>query len=272
MDRSELHRVVQQALRARALDNRGRLHPAQLNRLGTALADLLLDGSSEAGAHPKQFVEQGLALSSMLAAGTSLQRALFMAGEADEAIKVAEVLARLTVEFQHAEIQVVLRDQEQIRAAVSRVLDAQQAEIEQQRYEAERLTSLVHELSMPIVPVYHGILVLPLVGALDSRRSYEVTDRLLGEIARHSANCVIIDITGVPVVDTAVAQHLLQTIRAAHLLGTMVVLTGIGPEIAQTMVQLGIELGDVTTLRDLEAGITYALRRQNLTIQALKRG
>ena len=129
--------------------------------------------------------------------------------------------------------------------------------------------STIRELSTPIIPVYAGILVLPLVGAIDSRRATEVTERLLEAIAAEQAETVIIDITGVSMIDTSTANHLLMTTRAAGLLGSHVVLVGMGPEVAQTIVQLGIELQGLTTLANLQAGIAYALGRLQLGIQPL---
>jgi rsbT co-antagonist protein RsbR len=112
--------------------------------------------------------------------------------------------------------------------------------------------------------------VLPLVGAIDSRRAGEITERLLEEIAAQQAEIVIIDITGVALIDTSTANHLLMTTRAASLLGSRVVLVGMGADIAQTIVQLGVELHGLVTLADLQAGIAYALRRIGLAIQPLR--
>jgi rsbT co-antagonist protein RsbR len=139
-----------------------------------------------------------------------------------------------------------------------------------QREEQDHLRSTIRELSTPIIPVYEGILVLPLVGAIDSRRATEITERLLEEIAAQQAEIVIIDITGVSLIDTSTANHLLMTTRAASLLGSRVVLVGMGAEIAQTIVQLGVELHGLITLADLQAGIAYALQRIGLAIQPLQ--
>jgi len=148
------------------------------------------------------------------------------------------------------------------RAYISTVADQQ----EQQ----EQLLNTIRELSTPIIPVYEGILVLPLVGSIDSRRASEITERLLEAIAAQQADIVIIDITGVSLIDTSTANHLLMTTRAANLLGSRVVLVGIGAEIAQTIVHLGVELHGLTTLADLRAGIAYALERIGLGIQPLQ--
>lgn len=125
---------------------------------------------------------------------------------------------------------------------------------------------LIQELSTPIVPIHEGVLVLPLVGAIDSRRATQIMESVLERIVGYQADVVILDITGVPVVDTGVANHLLQMARAVKLLGAEVVLVGIGAEIAQTIVQLGVELRDVTTRANLQAGISYALERQGFAI------
>jgi rsbT co-antagonist protein RsbR len=147
------------------------------------------------------------------------------------------------------------------RAYSSTVLEQQQQQ--------DLLRSTIRDLSTPIIPVYEGILVLPLVGSIDSRRATEVTERLLEQISAQQAEIVIIDITGVALIDTSTANHLLMTTRAANLLGSRVVLVGMGAEIAQTIVQLGVELNGLITLADLQAGIAYALERFGLGIRPL---
>jgi rsbT co-antagonist protein RsbR len=127
---------------------------------------------------------------------------------------------------------------------------------------------LIQELSTPIMPIHEGILVLPLVGAIDSRRASQVMESALEKIVEYQADVMILDITGVPVVDTCVANYLLQMARAIKLLGANVVLVGIGAEIAQTIVQLGVELNDVTTRSNLQSGIEYALTRRGYAIRA----
>jgi len=134
----------------------------------------------------------------------------------------------------------------------------------QLRDQAEQLSAqqqTIRELSTPILPLYEGILVLPLVGAIDSFRAGQIMERLLTAIAERQSDIVIIDITGVPVIDTAVANYLLQTARAAQLIGAQVILVGIGPEIAQTIVQLGVDLGRLTVGANLQNGIELAFRR-----------
>src|SRR5262245_61915584 len=127
--------------------------------------------------------------------------------------------------------------------------------------------SRIRELSTPIIPVHTGVLILPLVGAIDSYRAGQIMEALLEGIGREQADVVIIDITGVPMVDTGVANYLLQAARAARLLGSRLVLVGIRAEIAQTIVQLGVDLSDITTHANLQAGIAYALGTLGLEIR-----
>lgn len=126
---------------------------------------------------------------------------------------------------------------------------------------------LIQELSTPIVPIFEGVLVLPLVGAVDSRRATQVMESALEKIVENQADVLILDITGVPMVDTGVANYLIQMARAVNLLGAQVVLVGIGAEIAQTIVQLGVELSNIVTRSNLQSGIDYALTRRGYAIQ-----
>ena len=132
-----------------------------------------------------------------------------------------------------------------------------------------RLREAIQELSTPIIPVYNSVLAVPLVGRMDSARAQALTEAMLEAIAREQAEIVLLDITGVAVVDTNVANHLMQTARAAALLGSQVVLVGISAEVAQTLVQLGLDLGQLVTLRNLQSGLEYALSRQGLAITAI---
>jgi rsbT co-antagonist protein RsbR len=124
----------------------------------------------------------------------------------------------------------------------------------------------IRKLSTPLIPLHTSILALPLVGTIDTYRATQIMETLLEGIARQQAEVVIIDITGVPVVDTGVSNYLLQAAQAAELLGARVILVGISAEVAQTMVQLGINLSRIVTLATLQAGIEYALGLQGLTI------
>jgi rsbT co-antagonist protein RsbR len=122
------------------------------------------------------------------------------------------------------------------------------------------------ELSTPVVQLWDGILALPLIGTLDSARTQVVMERLLQAIVDSGAEIAIIDITGVPTVDTLVAQHLLKTVAAARLMGAECIISGIRPQIAQTIVHLGVALGDVITKATLRDALAIALDRSGLTV------
>jgi rsbT co-antagonist protein RsbR len=122
------------------------------------------------------------------------------------------------------------------------------------------------ELSTPVVRLWSGVLALPLIGTLDSARTQVVMESLLKEIMETGSEIAIIDITGVPMVDTLVAQHLLKTVAAARLMGADCIISGIRPQIAQTIVHLGVNLADVVTKATLEDAFRVALQRSNLQV------
>ncbi|MFN8489367.1 MAG: STAS domain-containing protein [Caldilineaceae bacterium] len=122
------------------------------------------------------------------------------------------------------------------------------------------------ELSTPVVQLWENVLALPLIGTLDSARTQIVMENLLNKIVSTGANIAIIDITGVPTVDTLVAQHLLKTVAAARLMGADCIISGIRPQIAQTIVHLGVDLTAVTTKATLAAAFTVALQRMGTTL------
>jgi rsbT co-antagonist protein RsbR len=122
------------------------------------------------------------------------------------------------------------------------------------------------ELSTPVVELWDGILALPLIGTLDSARTQVVMESLLERIVETSAKIAIIEITGVPTVDTLVAQHLLKTVAAARLMGADCIISGIRPQIAQTIVHLGVDLSSVVTKATLADAFRVALQRSKLTV------
>jgi rsbT co-antagonist protein RsbR len=124
------------------------------------------------------------------------------------------------------------------------------------------------ELSTPVVKLWDGVVALPLIGTLDSARTQVVMESLLQAIVQTNSRVAIIDITGVPTVDTVVAQHLLKTVTAARLMGADCIISGVRPQIAQTIVHLGINLLDVTTKATLAAAFSVALQR--LGVQFVK--
>jgi rsbT co-antagonist protein RsbR len=126
------------------------------------------------------------------------------------------------------------------------------------------------ELSTPVITLWKGILALPLIGTLDSSRTQVVMESLLQRIVETGAPLAIIDITGVPTVDTLTAQHLLKTVAAARLMGADCIISGIRPQIAQTIVHLGVELGDVVTKSSLADAFAVALKRSGLAVQRVR--
>ncbi|SHS47928.1 anti-anti-sigma regulatory factor [Mycobacteroides abscessus subsp. abscessus] len=134
----------------------------------------------------------------------------------------------------------------------------------------ERTVSLqkiaLQELSAPLIPVFDGISVMPLVGTIDTERAKQIMESLLNGVVRNRSEVVLIDITGVPVVDTMVAHHIIQAADAVRLVGAKCMLVGIRPEIAQTIVNLGINLNQITTKNTLKKGIESALEIMNKKI------
>lgn len=124
----------------------------------------------------------------------------------------------------------------------------------------------ITEVSTPVIKVWDGILALPIIGTLDSARTQEVMEDLLNEIVHTGSRIAILDISGVPAVDSLVAQHLLKTVSATRLMGAECIISGIKPEIAQTMVHLGINLMDIVTKATLASALDYALSLSNLSI------
>jgi rsbT co-antagonist protein RsbR len=122
------------------------------------------------------------------------------------------------------------------------------------------------ELSTPVVQLWPGILALPLIGTLDSERTQVVMENLLERLVTTGSSLAVIDITGVPTVDTLVAQHLLKTVAAAQLMGADCIISGIRPQIAQTIVHLGIDLSAVATKASLSDAFALALKRRGLTV------
>src|SRR2546428_9035951 len=122
------------------------------------------------------------------------------------------------------------------------------------------------DLSTPVVQLWDNVLALPLIGTLDSARTQIVMENLLHKIVETGAAIAIIDITGVPTVDTLVAQHLLKTVAAARLMGADCIISGIRPQIAQTIIHLGINLSDVVTKATLADAFAVALQRTGATV------
>jgi rsbT co-antagonist protein RsbR len=171
-----------------------------------------------------------------------------------EATLVSKDGRRTPIEFVGA----IIRDEEGAPVALSTsgrdVTERKRAEEEVARQAEE-----IMELSTPVMRVWEGVLAVPLIGTLDSERTQRFAEGLLDAIVTTSSNVALVDITGVPTIDTQTAHHLIETIAAVRLLGAEVVLTGVRPAIAQTLVHLGIDLSGITTRSSLAAGLHVAL-------------
>jgi rsbT co-antagonist protein RsbR len=140
-------------------------------------------------------------------------------------------------------------------------MERAKADLESKRELIERQQDVIRNLETPILQVWDGVLTLPMIGIVDSRRAARVMDDLLSAVTRYRARYAILDVTGVEVVDTATANHLLSMIRAVRLLGAEGILTGIRPSVAQTVVSLGVDLSNILTLSTLRDGLSMAIRR-----------
>lgn len=118
----------------------------------------------------------------------------------------------------------------------------------------------IRELSTPVLQVREGLLILPIIGLIDSLRAKQLTEQLLRAIRKNRAKAVVIDITGVPAVDSKIANHILQTVDAARLMGARVIVTGLSPDVAQALVYIGVDLTRLKTVGDLQGGIEEADR------------
>ncbi|WP_181350150.1 RsbT co-antagonist protein RsbRA [Thalassobacillus sp. CUG 92003] len=128
----------------------------------------------------------------------------------------------------------------------------------------------LQELSAPLIPVMDNITIMPLIGTIDTERAKLIMENLLDGVIKHNADVVLIDITGVPVVDTMVAHHIIQASEAVRLIGSTCILVGIRPEIAQTIVNLGIDLGKFPTKSSLRKGFQSALELTNRKIETIQ--
>jgi rsbT co-antagonist protein RsbR len=169
---------------------------------------------------------------------------LTLAEQANTALQEAQANLESQVITRTAELRTALDEIEARAVQQAHLL----TEVEQQR-------EAIRELSVPVLPVARDTLVLPLVGAIDSARIYQLHEQALSTLERTRARRLLIDVTGVPVIDTQVAKGIIQTIQAARLLGAESALVGIRPEVAQTIVGLGIDIGDIRAFPDLETAL-----------------
>lgn len=185
--------------------------------------------------------------------GNSLRVALHTALAREQELEKIRDTQAATIDARTASLQEALQAVEQRETHLRHALE-----------ELRASQQTVREMSAPVVPVLRGVLVAPLVGALDADRARELTQNVLGAVTEQNARYVIFDITGVPVVDTQVAQVLLQTTAAVKLLGARAMLVGIRPEVAQTIISLGLDMGALTTYPDLQEAIAWLMAQGDM--------
>jgi PAS domain S-box-containing protein len=146
---------------------------------------------------------------------------------------------------------------------ITRDLSERKANEEKIRRQAQEILEMA---AVPVVQVWEGVVLVPLIGTLDSQRTQQLMERVLNRVTETNSPVALLDITGVPSIDTQTAQHLIETTAAVRLLGAEVILTGVRPAIAQTLVHLGIDLSNITTRSSLSAGLRVALERLELKV------
>jgi rsbT co-antagonist protein RsbR len=179
-------------------------------------------------------------------------------GEISSALKGALLLQER--ERAYAEVEKLVQERTaELQREITERQRAQEESVRLQQEIIETQKQALQELSTPIIPIVDRIIVMPLIGNIDSMRARDITRKLLAGIREHRAQIVIIDITGVPLIDSGVAAYLNKTIQAAQLKGARTIITGISDRVAETIVDLGIDWGDINTLPNLQTGLVIAL-------------
>jgi rsbT co-antagonist protein RsbR len=194
-------------------------------------------------------------------------------GAFEEAIALSGALSEDRFGALEESLLVLLRELKQTREEHDKAmtdLEASRRDLEDQLQTIERQRIAIRELSVPIIDVWDDIITLPLVGAIDSARASEMTEKLLQRISERGADYVLIDLTGVDIVDTMTAAHLVRLTHAAKLLGARCVLTGVRPEVARILVEIGVHLGGLMTLRTLRDGLRACLALRQSDRRALR--
>jgi rsbT co-antagonist protein RsbR len=168
----------------------------------------------------------------------------------------------------------LIHDEQEDRYLLSTIMtdisERKQAELERDQLQQEVIEAQqrsIQELSTPVIPIMDRIIVMPMVGNIDSMRARDITRSLLAGIGQHRAKVVILDVTGVSLMDTGIVNHLNKTIQAARLKGARTIVTGISDAVAESIVDLGIDWSEITTLSDLQTGLVIALEGLGLRIE-----
>jgi anti-anti-sigma regulatory factor len=243
---------------------------AGLAALGLALATLLgFGGAFAAGLLTIPAAEQVVANDLLSWASATI---VWLVMGTVIVLSLNHVLARLTstlgesrrltqeLETSKATLESQVAERTQALSEQARTLTAQTEELNELVATQRRLLTTIREMSTPVVPLQEGVIVMPLVGMIDAGRAQQVMAALLAGVEEHRARVVLVDITGVPVVDEGVAGSLLQAMRAAQLLGAEPILVGLRPEVAQTIVALGMDLEGLETCGDLQQGLERVMR------------
>ena len=179
-----------------------------------------------------------------------------------------DVLARSLFERYHKDFSLLNRILDAYEPAANRIANTVSVSFVQERERVIRQQQdAIRELSTPVLQVRERLLILPIIGVLDTQRARQLTEQLLSGIRAHRAKVVVVDITGVPDVDVSVANHLVQTVDASRLMGAGVIITGLSSEIAQTLVRIGVDLSKMNTVGDLQGGIEEAERLLGFTVR-----
>lgn len=233
----------------------------QLFVLLTSLAAVALLGLVLSYVLRHQFIQPLTELVSMTKAISSGDLRPIPVSGVDELGQLALSFNSMTTALESSRAEILSANEGLERTVRTRTSDLEQAivRLEDLSKSQKHLLQVLHEVSTPVIPVISGVLVMPLIGQLDDERMRQATAALLGRIERERSHTALIDITGAPVIDTHVAQGLIRLVDAAQLLGARVMLVGITPEVAQTLVALGIDLSRIRTTADLQSGVEMVM-------------
>ena len=181
-----------------------------------------------------------------------------------------DVLARSLFKKYQADFQLLNQVLDAYEPAANRIANTVAVSFVQERERVIRQQQeAIRELSTPVLQVRERLLILPIIGVIDSQRAKQLTEQLLRGIRNNRAKVVVVDITGVPTIDSIVANHLVQTVEASRLMGASVIITGLSSEIAQTLVTIGVDLSKMNAVGDLQGGIEEAERLLGYKVMAM---